>query len=423
MSQLRDVYQAGFTHQTYTPKHKLSIGIPVLSNASIMYMSPSYSLKEIQNSNQEVSINKLFATLNDRNVVRFNLETDIFHIRKKIRNYVFDFNISNKFHYKQMFPRDFYKLMTFQYVDETGRGQKLDISGLDWQLTHYNQYALGAVKLGPVWSYGVRAKFLQGLSHVQLYTKDNQVNIDPDFYDINIQNPLILRSSLPSALDTSGIEPFSAGDYLGSFKNKGFATDFSGSYQFRRQHHFYATLNNIGFIVWTNNPTAWQTSKDLKIDGANYDQFSSNGLTDSFGDTLIKKYFPERRNLKRYTTWLTPQLLLSYRYEVASFASLQASMSIDYYKQFWPGLMLGADVSMKRYITIAPNISYRYNQFNVGFGAVVKPGPLQFFVATDNIIGIIAPADTYYTTLRFGMNIVLKKIGPQQQQMTDKSQW
>lgn len=78
-----------------------------------------------------------------------------------------------------------------------------------------------------------------------------------------------------------------------------------------------------------------------------------------------------------------------------------------YKQKLQSGLILSANSRLARYFTASLSWSYIHRSANnLGLGLAVGRVPVQFYIISDNVPGMIWPQSTKNLNLRFGLNII-----------------
>jgi hypothetical protein len=130
-----------------------------------------------------------------------------------------------------------------------------------------------------------------------------------------------------------------------------------------------------------------------------------------FQDTVRAQFNTEVSN-QSFTTVLPAQFFLGFS---QSFFEERLSLSlvgngVVYNGYFRGGARLGATVTVRKILGLTANYGiYGNSPVNVGFGFSVSPGPVQFYVLTDNVIGVPLWDKHKNVHLRFGFNLTFGK--------------
>ena len=208
-------------------------------------------------------------------------------------------------------------------------------------------------------------------------------------------------------------------------KGIGGAVDFGASYQITSKLLLSASVNDLGFIKWKEDTYTYRSNEDFKFDGivTTIQQIDRNQKI----DTDIKGYDYETIT-KGYTTSLRTSVNLSARYQLAKKLYADGVANLSVYRGLRFGASLGAYWEWKRFLNISVGNTLAYGRaFNPSVGLVLKPGPIQFYVVTDNLATVFGPSmaskgvDNAFVSpynskafgFRFGINLVFGRVKEQ----------
>ena len=117
---------------------------------------------------------------------------------------------------------------------------------------------------------------------------------------------------------------------------------------------------------------------------------------------------------KSFNTWLSPKFHLIGTYTFAKQTSLGLSLdAVIHRSHFYPSVTASVQQGFSNLLLGQLAISYNQRSFlNLGAGLVFCPGPVQFYVVTDNFLGFIKPSRMNATNLRLGINLVFGPLYP-----------
>ena len=427
------IYQSTYINPAAIPDHKVSLLLPIIPSFQFGLANTGFNFKDgiQQQAGRTVFNLQQFADkLEKNNFFYFGNRIELFHLSIKARQSFIFFDVNSCIDSYIGYPGDLFQLSKGN-LDANENGRTFDMSGLALNLTHYNQYAVGFSRMLKNWNFGVRLKLLQGLSNAYFNPQNFGMNVGENMYEHTFTNSATLYTSAP--IDTNfNTNSVSAGDYF-NFKNIGFGTDFGVTYTWRK-FRFSVAANNIGMINWRNNPRSFEFSKDLKYEGLDIVPEILNGSQDleniQIADSVAQQLKPRTKdNNQPYTTWLVPRGYFMVKYDITPKFLVSATFVAETFKGIRPGGSLAAQYKFGRILSLTASSSYLYGDIVFGGGIVLKPGPFQLFVVTDNIpfqltryvdaegnTKVILPDRAKAFNIRFGMNLVFGKILPPKKQ-------
>ena len=426
---LRDVFQSTYIDPTNLPEHTVSIGIPGVSVYGQFIHNgfvPNNFLK-YQQDTMRINLDNLYKDLNDGNLIYLGENLDILHIRFKVNNGFYWFGMRQNLNVSFFYPKNLFSLAI--EGNEPFIDKELDLSNTKLDASLYNEYSFGMSKEIPHWVFGGRISLLQGLYNLNMDPDALSIKIDTANYDVTAKaNAVIHTAGLSEIITSTGFfEPnvevnsdrlsdFNyLSDKLTSFKNKGFALSGGVAYKLDDKTKFSFSFYNLGFITWKDSV------KNYKLKGStvyNEVSFISKYLNDKDinMDSLLnvmRKDFDTTDNRQSYRTWLNPHFNLTASYDIFRRTSVGLSFSGVFNKQFYPAVTFGLQQGIGRFFNIIGTVSANQRTIkNVGLGLVIKPGPLQIFIITDNAYPAVTPMYFTNTNIRVGINLVFGRVKP-----------
>ncbi len=211
-------------------------------------------------------------------------------------------------------------------------------------------------------------------------------------------------------------------DFQNSLKNHGAAIDLGFEYNFHQKWHVNASIIDLGFVRWNDNVLNINSSvpgQEYAYNGIDLNDFvkndGNNTVYDGFDnitDTLTKVFEVDSTRLS-YSTWLSSQYHLGVTYDLANNMQLGAHYYMHIFdNKVFPGASVYFDKEFGEWCTLALSYTvYNRSWNNVGLGARINAGPFQYYIISDNILGMFQPQNTKYVTLRTGVNLTFGRGG------------
>lgn len=276
-------------------------------------------------------------------------------------------------------------------------------------------------------SWGVRPRILFGLANVNTQSLSAQVSTDPKDYTISIAYEAAMRAAavVPFTMlfdQENGFQFEVDDDYMripkNAFKNLGFGMDLGFSYKVMKSLNLSAALLDLGFINWKTSTTSLTSNLDdagsmyqdgsLKFSGLSKEQIEAllNGQNiDGTLDTLAQ-YFPmDIAPTGKYTTALTPRMVLQADYEFAKHHRVSAAAQFRFAKNYFqPSLTLAYDGLFFNVIDICVAYTMQRRSFdNLGVGIGLNLGYLNLYAGTQNIIAAFTLKNASQVTATAGV--------------------
>ncbi len=417
----QDVFQSSYLSPTVRPEHAVSIGLPGISSVYTQVINNGFVPSAVAKKGIDtifLSTEKILDNLRDVNLLNLSADIDIFHLRLRIYNWTCWLGVRQRHSLSFYYPKDLF--------DFTLRGNKhlvgktIDFSGLGLNANLHREYSFGISTELNKWTIGGRISLLQGLSSLYLKPKMIKATIDEEDFDHNFEMDAILYSAgVPFTEDQMlNTDVFSDTDwligYMSRFRNPGASLAFGLSYKLNQKTSISFSFSDVGLIYW-NDSTINYRAKGLTtfngLDGLT--SWLNGGELDI--DTALNTF---RKNLTgeefegSFTTWLHPKFYLSTNYQLSNRTYVGAQLYATINRRIYPALAVGISQGFGRYLNFALTASMNQRTFtNLGFGMLIKPGPLQIYLGLDNFYSpLIDPLTFTNMNFRFGINLVFGRV-------------
>jgi len=431
------IAQSTYLNSAAVPEYKFSISLPVPS-VFAGFNNSALSVKELVDKDGVVDVNKFIKGLSENNnYVGMGANVELLHIRFKVADNFFSFNTRLVSDVRFLYPKDLIAIATKQ--DQGG----YSFSGLGINATSYLEYGLGFTRAVPdsKWTYGGRAKLLNGIANIQTESSDLEINIiNDDIYQYELDAKMKINAALgvdPTKIDKlEDLNINSISDARDVMKlNKGFAIDAGATYQFSDKLSFGVAINNLGFINWKSYVRNYNVEVNEIYEGVNLDEVPLNNSLDSLISVKTDSIFSGYADLieegidttnNAYSTWLPTNIFLSAHYQLTPRIRASGSLYTEFFNGVSLGLVAGINYSVSKSFDITTSWWwFRKSSANLGLGLVYKPGPVQFHLIMDNILpasfvkindpelgieGMLLPYQIKNFNLRFGVNLVFGRI-------------
>ncbi|MCF8296465.1 MAG: DUF5723 family protein [Saprospiraceae bacterium] len=413
---LEPIPENNYSNPAIITSYEWHFGVPGLSSLGVSYGNSGFKVNDLLERRTDDSINLTFENfigkLKKKNNLSLEFREELINYGMKYSDYYFTFNVSERANVYWNYPKDLYNLL---WKGNGGfLGETADFSGNSLKVTHFREYAFGASReLNSQWTVGAKLKFLFGKANVWTKKFDAGLYTDPESFEITTNSNIHINSSVPKAFSESD-EEFEFGKYFWSRKNLGLAVDLGGIYKFNDEFTFSASVLDLGFISWKNNPknfTNENTSWTFEgIDVNDYIDETDSVIEErleNLQDSLIDK-FNIRETSDKYKTALTSKVILGATYNLSDIETVGLLVRNTIFdKRIRTSVT--ASYNRKIHDIISASASYTVinrNITNLGLGFVVNLEPFQIYAATDNIVGVFAPNAVKYYNVQFGMNFV-----------------
>ncbi|MEO1254227.1 MAG: DUF5723 family protein, partial [Bacteroidota bacterium] len=215
---------------------------------------------------------------------------------------------------------------------------------------------------------------------------------------------------------TSGIDilrqenGFGSGDltsHLIMNSNSGLALDFGGTYRLNRYYTLTGSIVDIGFINWKEDIDN-EVLRDTTFRYNGIDLEELDNIEQTLEDSLFSR-FDTDPNSDAYRTWLPVTAQGSWVYHYSPKTDLYVSVGSRYVQRQFK-MIYGGGLTHKfgRVFTGSLSLTKLPQQFfNAGAAIVLKGGPVQMYMAADQVINFSVP-DAKAFDFRFGMSFILQ---------------
>ena len=288
--------------------------------------------------------------------------------------------------------------------------KKLKVGNVGVKASHFREIGIGfAYPVNKQLDFGLRAKYLMGF--IDASTPGNttaNLTSSGEFFQLD--------GELKNAqLRTAGVDIYSGdegdiGSHLTSSGNTGLALDLGFEYKLNRYYSFAASILDIGWINWKTNVTNYTLNDTtFTYSGLNLDGIGD--IRDAVEDSLFSK-FDTRETNDSYKSWLPLKAYGSWIYHYDKnldfYGSLGTRLIQGQLKMLYGGGMTRRFGKIFTGSLSAMKLPGQF--FNVGAAFALNGGPVQWYMAADQVINFSVP-DFKAFDFRFGINIKVRGKG------------
>jgi len=396
------------------------IGLPVLSSVHAAYGNSLFTYNQLfqkhPGASRSIELEHTVASMHRRDFFGTEAHIQWLALGHKWGDNSVIFTVTEKNNLPVTLPREGVQLLW--NGNTSYEGKKAGLEGTGAYLTHYREYALTwSHSLGGGRFFGLRGKLLfgkmnlsVGRSHLNVRTDDRTFDLtfNGDFR-INASMPLIVTTNPDGSLnDITWDDNVSVMQMVFNGRNPGFAVDAGVILPYGERWTFSASLLDMGLIRWRSYVNNMQGQGSFVYQGMETLPQDDNGylndLANAFLDSMNIAYVE-----KAYTSFLPPRLMAGASYGMTEKISGGITAEALFLKsKMVSSLTLSGQYRPVRPVTLMLSYTFQYNSFNsLGAGVVVGRDPVQFYIVTTNIPGMIKPLDTRAVDVRFGFNILL----------------
>jgi len=365
-----------------------------------------------------IDLNNIKSLIKTNNDVVTDISLPIFGFGFWSGNSSFTFEVFNKTKLSVAYPKTILTLLDGNQ-DYIGENNPIIMNHLGPEMINYYEFAFGwSKKITHRLTIGAKFKLLSGLAAIQ--NKSSNLKVYTEFdtaFAMNVKTDLEFNVSAPVnyIYDAEGLikdfsyDGFEVNQVLPT-KNHGLGLDLGAIYQLSDRIKIHASVIDLGFISWNNNPIKLTQSGVFNFSGLSLDSVWSNSnyneldaLSDSISDFLRFE-----NEAKKFKTPLNTTVYLGATYEVNRFLKLGILSKTYYYgSRLHQGFTLSANLKAGKNVSTSLAYSAMNREYkNIGMGLSLRLGPIQWYIASDNIYTAFMPKNSKSLNLMMGLNMV-----------------
>ncbi|MFN0200844.1 MAG: DUF5723 family protein [Bacteroidia bacterium] len=411
---MTNIWQSQETQPAYFTPKKVVIAFP---SSYYNFSNSGFSLNKLflkTNDSLSISPDNLLSNLKTENYLRGNLSVAPLALGLRFGNLQFGLSTAVKTSMYAAYSKD----MVGLFLQGNGKyiGQTVNM-GVDFAVSAYSEIGLSGAyrflkneKGEERLAVGAKIKYLNGLADFSVSPNHKEISLytDPEFYAITLKTDYQIQSSMIAIGDSTDLA-FSSNSIKSFSNNNGWGLDLGASFQITDKWNVSASVIDIGQIHWKENTKTFKSAGQYEYSGVTFNQLVKGGESVDFqalGDTLRETFQFKGAEAKNYTTSLPTKYYLSTTYKPLSFLRIGGLFyGESFHKKFNPALAISGNLEWE-IGSIGLVASYRNGRIgNLGLNAALTWGWFQLFVASDHVIGLIAPDATRNANLRGGMNL------------------
>lgn len=417
---LPNVWHSTSTNPAFFPENKhIAIGLPGIGLDAAHSGDLTYKDIFIKTGNKtKIDFSNALAKLDPSNTVRFEqrIETISFGIRLPGKIWL-QAGHANRLSGSVVYPKTLAAMIwdgNAQYI-----GQTVDIA-LQSDISNWNEWSVGLAKGFGKLNLGLRAKYLTGTT--ALLSDDGHkkatITTSNDIYQLSLATDFGFHaSSLISAIDTSGLGfDLTVGKLNGKAfsKNTGFALDLGAQFKVSERITLdFSLLDLGGKIKWTENSNYFLSKGEYQYDGVTLPGADIINGSDSLDfstklDTL-NDIFNFNKTPQDFETKLPLRGYLGGRFELNKHWTFGLSAYFQKRQDEKATMAVGGSAAWQPIKLISIGAMYSVNDrsaANLGFSLVLKPGPVQIYFASDNLLNAFTIKNSPAVNLRTGLSLV-----------------
>jgi hypothetical protein len=419
LHQMPNIWHKNSLNPAWFPDDKhIAIGLPSLTLDQ--FHSGKISLNDFirkENGNTFYDLTNVIPKLDAVNNFNINERIETVSFGIKLAGWGLSVGHAIRFSGDVIYPKSMAELLwegNGKFIGKTAEiGPKVNFWGC-------NELSLGISKKILNVRVGARVKYLSGIGALRTDDAHQKASVytDADIYQLSLTTDYAFQSAVVvSAFDTSGLgydiktNKLKTGQLFS--KNNGIAFDLGATFKLTDRIQVQANLLDLaGTIKWKDNANYFKSQgtyqySGIKIPGADIinasDSLSIEGQLDSLNDI-----FQFQKSATSFNTKLPVRMYVGATVQLtkklgvgASFYRLQSkektATAIGLNAQFTPLKLLSF------------GLMYSINdktKANLGLNLIVKPGPVQIYFASDNILNGVSGNASPSVNFRVGAGLV-----------------
>ncbi|MDP4281758.1 MAG: DUF5723 family protein [Bacteroidota bacterium] len=412
------VPQRIYENPAFIPEQKVYVGLPLLSGIRSSFANP-FSYHRVLSRTEDDSLNfeadAMIKSFLKNPRIRLNETIDILSVGTQIAQgkFFLNFGVRQRFTAETYIPAELLDLVIYGNTAPQLFGKVVNISP-SVNATLFDEYSVSfsGRAMENKLTFGVNVKYLSGRINVSSKKTKMELYTDSKDYKMFLRSDLEINSSGMDQIDKYFSQPVTN---LVFPKNHGFGIDLGATYLINEKIRVNAAVLDLGFIKWKTNTLKWishNPGSEVQYSGMNLHDFVKafddpggfgKEVLDSVSN-LVKidsvyggkyiTYLPTRFNIGGVYT-LDPHNCLSIVYDGISCAHhLSSAFGLSY------------TYTLKNFLGLTASYNIFNRQYwNFGGGINLKAGPIQLFIISDNVPGLIIWKSTNNASIYFGINI------------------
>lgn len=411
--QLRDlVPQTQNLQPTFIPNNSFTFALPAINFG--VNVSGDFELRDVLSkpagsNDYTVDFDVLLEATDASNLLRIDATNNIFHLGFKTKNGGISFFANTRVSVDFQYNDDLIDLLANGNANKIG--QEISFDGTRFMANAYHEVGVGYARrfLGERLTVGARVKLVHGLFHGSLKegaTGSILTNATDYSWRVNVANGTLNTAGFDLLFNDDDYPDNELTNYLTWNDNSGVAFDLGASFKVTDKLTVEASVNDIGSINWKEQTINYNTADtsvvfsgvqlrnlenaDQVLQDSIESKFRSNETNESFKTTLAKR------------SYLAVNYMLTEKDRLTLMAYNNHSLGeID------PGYAVSYNRIMNKFtFGLIGIFRGRGAAATIGANLASNIGPVQLYMATDNILIFNKPEEKSKVDLRFGINLM-----------------
>lgn len=388
---MHDIPQSSYNNPSNRFNGNFFIGIPGLASNYFSASNSGFAYSDLVVKNGDslkLDFDNLLNTIEDENFLSMNGRFDLLSFGFSIGNRSqIIVNMTNNVNMQFGYPKDLIQLIyrgNTSFDNNTANFTNIGFNGSVYSEIGVNY----SYQLNQKLRLGLRAKYLYGLYNIYSEKTDISLRTDPETYALTSNAEITLRTS---GL-TEEANEMEADEFITSRDNTGYGFDLGANYEFSEKLSFNASILDIGSINWKSNTKSYvNDGGEFTFSGVEFSAYGNDTDTttafEELGDSL-QEAFKLDESEGSYRTPLATRFYLGTNYKLTERDMAGLLIQGSYFQsKIRPAFSLNYSRKMTKWISLSTSYTVINNSYNnVGFGVNFQPGPVQFYIVSDNVL-------------------------------------
>lgn len=418
---LPNLWHANALNPAFFPHEKrIAIGLPGIGIDASHSNSAAYNDLFVKNgSTTTLNFGNLLDKLEAQNDVLYEHRIETVSLGLKLpKGFAIMGGHASRVSATMTYPKALPELLWKGNGDSSLIGIPLDIAP-ETQIALWNEWSLGLSKTIGIVTLGAKVKYLTGIAAIRTDPDHHKASFytNPDIYQLELETDYGFHSSeIISALDTAGygfdLKLAELPNKLLS-KNKGIAFDLGIHVKVSDKLTVSASALDLGSMIkWTEEANYFRSQGKYAYDGVNIPSSTLINGSDSLSfdqklDTL-NDIFKFQKTAQSFETRLPTRFYLGARMMLTQ--KWAASANLFHQRSATSqttAFGVGVQFSPMKWLSLGAMYSLNDREVaNLGFHIIAKPGPVQLYLASDNLLNAFTFKNGNAANLRVGAALV-----------------
>jgi len=412
---LRESWVSTFNNPAWVPNKKLHIGLPTFYfNASVN--APNLkSIVDLNDWNVDIDWTELVDKVGEDIRLGWDAEIHPLYFSMGLGNFRFGLEYSVQHKTSFRIGGDLVRFLAngnMPYANEA-----LDFAPSIYSVS-YHSIALPFSVEKDKWTFGIRPALVKGIAAMHTPTSQLNLTTDTNTGEMTLAGEIAVEGSatlIPDMNTDLGID-FNGNFLQNGFRlqnNTGFSLDLGTRYRATENLTLGASITGLGLINWDKEVLSYTAEGASSLTGLEFEGFAQ-GDTLNLGDQVevwVENFESETKESASFTTPLAKNIYLTGQYQINGLFEVGAILYGELLNgQFDPAFALNGRVHAGKILAFGLTYGMRQKKWtHIGANLLVKAGPVQFFLASDNVLTAFNPTGNSSTNFRVGLALAFGK--------------